>query len=201
MQHRRRVSPRFIVGLLLLVALAGAFVLKLTAADTPSRTQRSAASEGMLAAMPVAGRFAVLAGAHSNRCDLGAMELRRMPDRMRLRGSCCFPMDRARYTQQRRDLRTYRRNALVPGDPYDVSAGLAKRLLRYRNIELGPQGRAIYRRATKASSLGGPCCCPCWRWQAFKGQARFLIARRHYTAARVAALWELEEGCGGPAAA
>ncbi len=199
MQHRFSLSPRLIVALLLLAALAGVFVLNLTAADAPSRTQESAASERVLAVMPVADRFAVLARADSNRCDLGAMEMRRMSDHMRQRGACCFPMDRARYAQQLRDLRPYRRSGLVPSDPYDVSVGLAKRLLRYRSIELGAGGQAIYRRATKASSLGGPCCCPCWRWQAFKGQAKFLIARRQYSAARVAALWELEEGCGGPA--
>lgn len=199
MQHRFSLSPRLIAALLLLAALAGVYALNLTAADAPSRTQGSAASERVLAEMPVADRFALLASSHSNRCNLAAMEMRRMSDHMRLQGACCFPMDRARYAQQVRDLRPYRRSGLVPSDPYDVSVGLAKHLLRLRKIKLSPQGRASYRRATKASSLGGPCCCPCWRWQAFKGQAKFLIARRHYSAARVGALWKLEEGCGGPA--
>jgi len=153
----------------------------------------------VLAAMPVAERFSLLARARTNRCDLRARELHEMSNRMRLRSACCFPMDRTRYAQQLRGLRPYRRSGLVPSDPYDVSVGLAKRLLRYRKIELGKRGQAIYHQGTKASSLGGPCCCPCWRWQAFKGQARFMIARHHYSAARIAALWDLEEGCGGPA--
>lgn len=195
MRHRTRVSPRLIAALGLLAALAAVLAVNLTTADS----QRSASSGRVLAATPAADRFPDLARAHSNRCDLAAAQLEQMPAHMRLQGSCCFPMDLARYGQQLRGLRPYRQSGLVPRDPYDVSVGLAKRLLRYRGIELGRRELATYRQATKLSSLGGPCCCPCWRRQAFKGQARYLIARGHFSAVRVAALWGLEEGCGGPA--
>lgn len=196
MWHRPRISARLIAVLGLFATLATVLALNLTAADS----RRGASSARVLDATPIADRFVDLSRAHSNRCDLAAAQLHQMPVGVRLQGSCCFPMDQARYRQQLRGLRPYRQSGLVPSDPYDVSVGLAKRLLRYRQIELGGRQQAIYRRATRLSSLGGPCCCPCWRWQAFKGQARFLIARRHFSAARVAALWGLEEGCGGPAA-
>jgi len=150
-----------------------------------------------LAHKPVNERFAVLSQSHSNRCNLAAAEMRAMPDPMRLRGACCFPMDPKHYRKQLRELRPYRRTGLVPADPYDISVRLAKRLLSLRSVDLSSAQQRIYQRATRISSLGGPCCCPCWRWQAFKGQARFLIARRNYSATRVARLWESEEGCGG----
>ena len=106
-------------------------------------------------------------------------------------------MDHAVYQQQLRGLRHYAGDRLVPPDPYDVPVTQAKRLLAYRQVALSQRQNAVYRRASAKSKLGGPCCCRCWRWQAFKGQARFMIARRHYSASRVARLWELEAGCGG----
>ena len=48
----------------------------------------------------------------------------------------------------------------------------------------------------KVAKENGPCCCHCWRWNAFEGQAKKLIARRKYTAPQVARLWGLEDGCG-----
>ena len=69
---------------------------------------------------------------------------------------------------------------------------------RRRAANVSRREEAAYRRATELTELGGPCCCRYWRWQAFAGQARFLLARRDYTAARVAQLRDREEGCGGP---
>ena len=37
----------------------------------------------------------------------------------------------------------------------------------------------------------------CWRWNAFEGQAKFLITELHWSAQEVAELWDLEDGCGG----
>ena len=51
--------------------------------------------------------------------------------------------------------------------------------------------------AVELSDEHGPCCCPCWRWQAFKGLGRELIARRNWSARQLASLWDLEDGCGG----
>lgn len=184
-----------LIGLLGL--LAGAIALAMSNAGTDpdaGSAARSAPVSG--AGSAIDRRFAALSKARTNRCDLGAAELRRMPGHMRLRGSCCFPMDRAGYEEQLRDLRGYDRR-LVPRDPYDIPVSMAKRLLSYRDLPLDARERAAYRRATAISELGGPCCCPCWRWEAFKGQARFLLARRGFSAEEVAQLWEHEEGCGG----
>ena len=143
--------------------------------------------------------FAALSAAHSNRCQLQAPQVMAMGKDVRLQGSCCFPMDEASYSRQLRGLRAYASmRRLVPSDPYDVSAALAQRLLRYRSIPLTGREQAAYDLAVRRSVTRGPCCCPCWRWQAFRGQARYLLHRRGFSGARVGRLWGLEEGCGGP---
>jgi hypothetical protein len=143
--------------------------------------------------------FAQLSVANTNRCDLAAAELRTMPPSMHLRGACCSAMDRAQYRQQLRGLRRYRElRGVIPTDPYDVSVALARHLLTYRAIPLNRRERAAYRSAAKRSDTGGPCCCQCWRWQAFRGQARYLLHRRGFSAAALARVWDFEQGCGGP---
>lgn len=174
-------------------AVAVALVVSGPSSDGPEGAANPPAN-----ASAVDRQFAALSRADSNRCDLGAPELRRMDEGLRLQGSCCFPMNRARYEQQRRELQRFRKDRVVPRDPYDISVVMAKRLLAYRDIALDKSERAAYQRATELSELGGPCCCPCWRWQAFKGQAHFLLDRRGWSARQVAELWDVEEGCGGP---
>jgi hypothetical protein len=143
--------------------------------------------------------FAELAAANTNRCDLGAAELRSMPPSMHLRGSCCQRMDRAHYRDQLDGLRRYRElRRVIAADPYDVSVALAERLLAYRGVPLSQGERAAYRAAAEDSQTGGPCCCRCWRWQAFRGQGRYLLHRRGFSAPELARVWDLEEGCGGP---
>lgn len=186
-------------------ALAGFVLLGVVVALGPSvfggggsgGPQATGSGAQDVSAMSPDERFAALSVASSNRCDLGAAELRRMPEGARLRGSCCSPMDRHRYGEQLRGLRHYRGIAQIPSDPYDVPVALAKRLLAYRDLPPTEGQRAVYRQAKEKSELGGPCCCSCWRWQAFRGQANYLIARRQFSATQVARVWELEEGCGG----
>ena len=147
-------------------------------------------------------RFAVLRNRHSNRCSLGSASLVRMPGSGRLQGACCSPMDAGHYKRQVLGLKRYRALAVVPADPYDVSVALARRLISYqRQIRLRPDQQRIYDQATRLADEDGPCCCHCWRWTAFEGQAKQLIARRWYDAAAVARLWDLEDGCGGPGSA
>jgi hypothetical protein len=87
--------------------------------------------------------------------------------------------------------------ALVPSDPYDVSVDLAKRLTSYADdINLTPRQQTSYEQAVKMAGEHGPCCCDCWRWTAFEGQAKYLIARRGYGGRRIAEVWDLEDGCG-----
>jgi len=145
-------------------------------------------------------RFAFLARQNSNSCGLEPATLERMSNRMRLRGSCCFPMDLAAYKSQVRGLWAYRRFAVIPHDPYDIPVSLAKRMLAYdRTIRLSPEQSRVYSRAIRISRLGGPCCCHCWRWEAFRGLSEDLIVYHGWRAATVGRVIDLVEGCGGPA--
>jgi hypothetical protein len=116
----------------------------------------------------------------------------------RLQGACCFPMDLEAYKHQLEGLKRYADVDVIPKDPYDIPVALAKRLIAYQAIDLTAKQKALYDRATDLSEVGGPCCCRCWRFAAFDGQAKYLITRRNYTAEQIAEVWDLEEGCGGP---
>lgn len=107
-------------------------------------------------------------------------------------------MDLHRYREQLDGLHRYREVPEIPRNPYDIPVSLAKRLFAYQQtITLTPAEQAIYDRAFKLSGDHGPCCCRCWRWTAFEGQAKFLISRRDFTAKQIAEIWLLEDGCGG----
>jgi hypothetical protein len=142
-------------------------------------------------------RFALLSQRHTNRCSLARVNAS-ITTRGRLQGSCCSPMDLDRYVEQVVGLRSYARISEIPDDPYDVSVGLARRLTAFdRSISLSPREQRIYDRAVEFSDEHGPCCCHCWRWQAFEGLGRKLVARGKWGAQRLASLWDLEDGCGG----
>ena len=126
-----------------------------------------------------------------------ASALDAMPPGAHLQGACCFPMKYGAYTKQLHELKRYAAVDVIPRDPYDVPVSLAKRLIAYQQIVLTRQQKRTYQHAIPLSETHGPCCCPCWRWTAFGGQAKYLIARRHYTAKQIAEVWGLEEGCGG----
>ncbi len=143
-------------------------------------------------------RFAVLSRASSNQCGLLSSALSRLARNGRLQGSCCSRMDLHRYREQVAGLRRFAAVPEIPRDPYDVPVTLAKRLITYdERIELSEAQQATYDRAMKLSEEGGPCCCRCWRWTAFGGQAKFLIARRGYGEKQIAEVWGVEDGCGG----
>ncbi len=65
------------------------------------------------------------------------------------------------------------------------------------SIMLSADEAKRYEQAVNLSEEGGPCCCRCWRWDAFEGQAKLLIAEYDWPAEEIAELWELEDGCGG----
>jgi len=144
-------------------------------------------------------RFTYLAAQRSNVCGLQAAAIMRHHGEA-LQGSCCSPMDEHAYREQVRALRALPRVRAIPRDPYDVPVWLARRLLRLdARVSLTAEQRSSYRRAMRMSDQKGPCCCPCWRWNAFRGLSKLLIARRRWPAARVAELIDALEGCGGPA--
>jgi len=152
----------------------------------------------VLATGDLRSRFVRLSSRHSNKCGLRPESLSTITVNGRLQGSCCRRMDLHKYTEQIAGLRRYAKVPEVPSDPYDIPVSLAKRLLDYqKSIELTTAQQATYDRAMQLSEEHGPCCCRCWRWTTFEGQAKFLIARREFDAEAIAEIWDLEDGCGG----
>ena len=146
----------------------------------------------------IAKRFDYLSANGNSNCSPRFMaSILAMPDGARLQGSCCGPMSLHRYAEQVEGLKAYAAIPEIPPDPYDIEAGLAKRLLAAYNAELTPAQQVIYDGAFKLSKEGGPCCCQCWRWHVLGGMGKLLIRDRSYDAAKTGALWDLANGCGG----
>jgi hypothetical protein len=142
-------------------------------------------------------RFAILSRRHTNRCKLTPAELAGMPVTGRLQGSCCGPMKYTDYVKQINGLKAYADAGTIPPDPYDVSVTLAKHLIYLdHRLTLTPAEQKVYNQATRLAEEHGPCCCRCWRWFAFQGQAKQFIRLRRYSAAQIAQIWDLEDGCG-----
>lgn len=125
-----------------------------------------------------------------------------MSDDARLKGSCCSPMSIHRYTEQVEGLQKFKsissqNIAEIPNDPYDINAGLAKRLISYYDIVLTPDEQAAYDYAMLNSSEKGPCCCKCWRWYVYGGLGKYLIKNYNFTGEQLTELWNLSDGCGG----
>jgi hypothetical protein len=120
-----------------------------------------------------------------------------MPDAARLQGSCCGPMALHRYREQVAGLKAYAAIAEIPPDPYDIEAGLAKRLRTAYAAELRPEQQKAYDQAMALSSEKGPCCCQCWRWHVYGGLGKLLIRDHGFDGAKLAAVWDLSDGCGG----
>jgi hypothetical protein len=187
----------------LLVASAVAVVSDISGSDSTEQVRRSAVPQEQRAssAPGSAVSFSHLAAQRSNSCGLQAAQLPSYPDEARLQGSCCFPLDAESYREQVHGLRGYRRIPQIPRDPYDIPASLAKRLVRYqKSIVLTPAQRVTYRKAMRMTRQKAPCCCPCWRLDAFQGMSNYLIARRRFRVRELADVIDLVEGCGGPKA-
>ena len=184
-------SPRRRVSAVIVAVAALAAGLATSALVTQRGGKRAPGSPAM------APRFETLHRATSNRCSLQAGELAAMPGSMRLEGACCSAMDLATYQRQVAGLLAYRAVPEVPDDPYSIPVLLAKELVGYDTIPLTAAQQRVYDDAVARAKEHGPCCCACWRWEAFGGQARFLITRRQFTAVQVATVWDLEDGCGG----
>jgi len=193
-------TARYLLAAAVLVAAAGSAFALLH--DTRPVARRAAARPTLppLSTGPrvLEARFAVLSRRHSNQCALRPQSVASRTVHGRLQGACCTPMVYAHYVRQVRGLVAYRAMPQIPRDPYDIPAGQARQLLAYnRRITLTPEQQALYRQATKLADEHGPCCCHCWRWTTFEGQAKYLITRRAYRARQIATVWDLEDGCGG----
>ena len=121
-----------------------------------------------------------------------------MPDRAKLQGSCCSSMDMHRYTEQVTGLKKYKNIPEIPSDPYDIDAGLAKKLKAYYDAGLTPKQQMAYDYAMANSMEKGPCCCKCWRWYVYGGLGKLLIQKYNFTGEQVTEVWNLSDGCGGP---
>lgn len=143
-------------------------------------------------------KFNYLSSQTNSFCGLQSATVDSFSEGDSIRGACCGAMDLHRYKEQVEELKKYSKVDVVPEDPYDIPTTLAKRLFDYqKNISLNKKEQAIYDKAVEISHEGGPCCCRCWRWTAFEGQAKYLITEKGYTSEQIAEIWDLEDGCGG----
>lgn len=146
----------------------------------------------------LAKRFEFLSKNGNSNCSQAFLDsIPSLPDTARLQGSCCGPMDLHRYREQIAGLKMHAAIKEIPPDPYDIEAGLAKRLLPAYNLELRPNQQKAYDRAMKLSSEKGPCCCQCWRWHVYGGLGKLLIRDHGFNGAKLAKIWDLSDGCGG----
>jgi len=145
-----------------------------------------------------AEKMEYLSNENSSFCGLQPTSVDSYADSDRIQGACCGAMDLHRYQEQVKGLKEYSDISQIPEDPYDIPATLAKKLFTYqRDIKLTDTQQAIYDEAMSLSDEKGPCCCKCWRWTAFEGQAKYLITDHNFNAEQIAKVWDLEDGCGG----
>ena len=151
----------------------------------------------------LAARFDYLSKNGNSSCSAAFRDsIASMPDSSRLEGSCCSPMSVHRYSEQVEGLEKFKSVVgqnidKIPGDPYDVEAGLAKELMSYYDMELTPDEQKAYDYAMQNSSEKGPCCCKCWRWYVYGGLGKYLIRNYKFTGEQLTQLWDLSDGCGG----
>lgn len=147
--------------------------------------------------------FRVLSQAHTDVCAyLGDQKantnyINSLADDFYLQGSCCSPMDYNHYVTQIISLKNYSSIPILPRDPYNVSASLAKQMISYASASLTPAQQAVYDGAMQASKEG-PCCCQCWAWYAHEGMAKVLISQYSWSAQQISNIWNTEDCCGGP---
>lgn len=143
-------------------------------------------------------KFKILASNGNSSCSQAFKDsISSMPDNSRLQGSCCSPMSWHRYSEQVEGLKKYKNIKEIPSDPYDIDAGIAKKMQSYYEDKLTSEQQRAYDYAMQSSMEKGPCCCQCWRWYVYGGLAKFLIKEKGYTGQQVTEVWNLSDGCGG----
>ena len=178
----------FISGIFVVLLVGGFFLLDYKTPKTAVKESSKVTSES---------KFAYLSNANTNFCAKADF-INLKSDDERLQGSCCSKMDFHRYNEQVEGLKKYSNIDKIPSDPYDIPVSLAKELLAYKNtIKLTAEQQMIYDEAMEMSHEGGPCCCKCWRWDAFEGLAKYLITEYGFNSEQIADVWDLADGCGG----
>src|SRR5258708_15180444 len=185
---------------LVIVGIGGATLLGFKVFDF-NPAQSSGSSKPTQMANMVAGspeQFHYLAAQSSNFCGLQQGTVMSYRVSTRIQGACCSPMDMTTYKAQVAGLRGFSDVAVIPPDPYDVPAALAKQLLGYdRSIKLTAGEQPVFDQAMALTPDKAPCCCKCWRWYAHEGLARYLIHTRHWDAQKGGKVVALVNGCGG----
>lgn len=186
MIQRRRTLKNFTGLVLVAASVPGTSLL-------PSRALAAAAGQETLQQ-----RFAYLSTHGNSNCTTQFQaSIATMPASARLQGSCCAPMVLGRYITQVNGLKKYAGYPEIPPDPYDIPAGLAQTAMANYGAKLNAAQQAAYQYATVHSTEHGPCCCHCWRWQAYGGLGKYLIQHRGFSGQQVAEVWNLSDGCGG----
>jgi len=147
----------------------------------------------------IAVKFDTLSNNGNSSCSANFLQsIDGMADTGRLQGSCCSPMNLHRYSEQVTGLQKYKDTPEIPSDPYDIDAGLAKKLKAYYDVQLTLEEQKSYDYAMANSDEKGPCCCKCWRWYVYGGLGKLLIQKYHFTGEQVTEVWNFSDGCGGP---
>ena len=198
-------KPSFahIFGLAVAVAAALTVALVPTARSAHMATMTMSMASSPTSAMTLHARFEYLSQQHSNNCGLQPSSFATMAPSMRLQGACCGPMDAKLYPTYVKQIHALAKydHRYVPSDPYNMSVGMARQLVAFNDtILLSSAQQQVFNNAMAFSTDHAPCCCHCWRWTAFEGQAKYFIARRHYTARQIGTLWSLDDGCGDTSA-
>ena len=147
---------------------------------------------------PLYARFQQLSDKGNSSCSAAFTDsISSMGENDRLQGSCCSPMSWHRYKEQVEGLKQFSNIKEIPSDPYDMDAGLAKKMKSHYEDTLTPEQQKVYDFAMANSNEKGPCCCKCWRWYVYGGLAKFLIAEKGFTGEQITEVWNLSDGCGG----
>ena len=182
-----RFLPFFIVGF---GALAGGLLIFVQ--------QKPAAEYNVNAPEALAAKFEYLRNNGNSSCAASFQtSISGMANSERIQGSCCSAMSLHRYSEQVEGLKKYANIQEIPQDPYDIDAGLAKKLKAHYDDALSFEQQKAYDYAMANSDEKGPCCCKCWRWYVYGGLAKALIQKYTFTGEQVTDVWNLSDGCGG----
>lgn len=190
-------SIRFMQRPYQIIAVA-IFALLVGAAYFSSNKDKSSEMKTQFASGALAAKFDYLSRNGNSSCSATFRDfIFSMPEGDRIRGSCCSPMSMHRYGEQVEGLKKYGNIPEVPPDPYDIEAGLAKKLMGYYDLELTQAEQRAYDYAMENSREKGPCCCKCWRWYVYGGLGKLLIRQYGFTGEQLTEVWNLSDGCGG----
>lgn len=174
------------------------FALLLSTTYFSANKNQNGEMKSHIASEAMAAKFDYLSQHGNSSCSATFQKsIPQMTDGNRIKGSCCSPMSLHRYSEQVESLKKYGSIPEIPTDPYDIDAGLAKKLMRYYDMTLTPEEQKAYDYAIENSHEKGPCCCKCWRWYVYGGLGKLLIRQYEFTGEQLTEVWNLSDGCGG----